>query len=44
VARRLMPNLLGRTEPDPVVLKDVEVSLSKAVAGLAKLSSFEQFA
>jgi len=44
VARRLIPNLLGRTEPDPVVLKDVEKSLSKAVDGLAKLSSFEQFA
>ena len=44
VARRLIPNLLGGTEPDPVVLKDVEKGLGKAVAGLVKLSTFEQFA
>jgi glutathione S-transferase len=44
VARRLIPNLLGRTTPDPAVLNEVEKSLSKAVDGLAKLSSFKQFA
>ena len=40
VARRLIPNLLLGTEPDPVVLKEVESSLNKAVIALAKLSSF----
>ncbi len=44
VARRLIPNLLGNTEPDPAVLKDVEAGLNKAVVALAKLSSFEHFA
>lgn len=44
VARRLIPNLLGRTQPDPTVLKEVEKSLDKAVAALPKLSTFEQFA
>lgn len=44
VARRLIPNLLGRTEPDPAVLKEVGKSLDKAVAALPKLASFEQFA
>jgi glutathione S-transferase len=44
VARRLIPNLLGRTQPDPTVLKEVESSLNKAVAALPKLSSFEQYA
>lgn len=44
VARRLIPNLLGRTEPDPTVLKEVEKSLDKAVAALPKLSAFEPFA
>jgi glutathione S-transferase len=44
VARRLIPNLLLGTEPDPVVLKEVENSFNKAVVALAKLSSFEQFA
>ncbi|TVP60925.1 MAG: glutathione S-transferase family protein [Halomonadaceae bacterium] len=44
VARRLIPNLLMRTKPDPEVLKDVAGSLEKAVAGLAKLSSFETYA
>jgi glutathione S-transferase len=44
VARRLIPNLLGGTQPDPEVLKDVEASLRKAVAALPKLSTFEPFA
>jgi glutathione S-transferase len=44
VARRLIPNLLGGTEPDPAVLKDFEVSISKAVKALPKLSSFKHFA
>ena len=43
-ARRLIPNLLGGTEPDAKVLQDFETSISKAVAALPKLSSFEQFA
>lgn len=44
VARRLIPNLLSGTQPDPVALKEVEKSLNKAVAALPKLSTFEQFA
>ena len=44
VARRLIPNLLGGSEPDPTVLSEVETSINKAVAALPKLSSFEQFA
>lgn len=44
VARRLIPNLLMGTPPDPAVLKDVESALSKAVTALPKLSSFEPFA
>jgi len=44
VARRLIPNLLGRTQPDPAVLKDVESGINKAVEALPKLSGFEQFA
>lgn len=44
VARRLIPNLLTGTEPDPTVLKEVEASLVKAVAALKRLSTFEQFA
>ena len=44
VARRLIPNLLSGTEPNPTVLKEVGDSLNKAVAALSKLSSFEQFA
>lgn len=44
VARRLIPNLLGNTEPDPAVLNDVDAGLTKASVALAKLSSFEQFA
>jgi glutathione S-transferase len=44
IARRLIPNLLGRTQPESAVLKEVESSLNNAVAALPKLSSFEQFA
>ena len=44
VARRLIPNLLGGSEPDPTVLSEVETSINKAVAALPKLSNFEQFA
>lgn len=44
VARRLIPNLLLRTEPDPTVLKEVEKGLDKAAAALPTLSAFEQFA
>lgn len=44
VARRLIPNLLSGTQPDPGLLKEVETSLNKAVAALPRLSSFEQFA
>ncbi|MFL1406543.1 glutathione S-transferase family protein [Marinobacter sp. M1N3S26] len=44
VARRLIPNLLTGSTPDPVVLKEVESSLDKAAAALPKLSTFEPFA
>jgi glutathione S-transferase len=44
VARRLVVNLLAGTEPDKVVLKEVESALNKAVVALRKLSSFELFA
>ena len=44
VARRLIPNLLGNTEPDATVLQEVETSLNKAVVALSKLSNFEKFA
>jgi glutathione S-transferase len=44
VARRLIPNLLGGTEPDPAVLKEFKNSINKAVQALPKLSSFENFA
>ena len=44
VARRLIPNLLGGSEPDPTVLREVESSINKAVSALPTLSSFEQFA
>lgn len=44
VARRLIPNLLGGTKPDPAVLKEVEENLSKAVLALPRLSTFEHFA
>ena len=44
VARRLIPNLLSGTAPDPAVLKEFEVSIKKAVKALPKLSNFEHFA
>ena len=44
VARRLIVNLLTGTQPDAVVLKEVEASLSKSVVALSKLSNFEHFA
>jgi glutathione S-transferase len=44
VARRLIPNLLGGTDPDPAVLKEFKTSIGKAVKALPKLSNFEQFA
>jgi glutathione S-transferase len=44
VARRVIPNLLLGTPPDPAVLKEVEKGLDKAVVALAKLSNFEKFA
>jgi glutathione S-transferase len=44
VARRVIPNLLSGTTPEPAVLKDVQTGLTKATAALAKLSKFEQFA
>ena len=44
VARRLIPNLLGGTAPEPAVLKEVERSLDKAAAALPKLSGFDDFA
>ncbi|HBX38193.1 MAG TPA: glutathione S-transferase family protein [Pseudohongiella sp.] len=44
VARRLIPNLLLGTKPDPTALKEVEKGLEKAVTALPKLSSFETFA
>lgn len=44
VARRLIPNLLGNTEPAPQVLAEFEASINKAVPALAKLSDFKQFA
>jgi len=44
VARRLIPNLLGNTEPDPAVLEDVSAGLTKAAAALGKLSTFDPFA
>jgi len=44
VARRLIPNLLTNTEPDSIVLQEVEASINKAVVALSKLSSFSPFA
>lgn len=44
VARRLIPNLLGGTEPEAAVLQEIESSFDKSVVALAKLSTFEQFA
>jgi glutathione S-transferase len=44
VARRLIPNLLTGTEPDPLLVKEVGNSLNKAAVALSRLSNFEQFA
>jgi len=44
VARRLIPNLLLGTEPDPAVLEETGANLEKAATALSKLSRFEQFA
>jgi glutathione S-transferase len=44
VARRLIPNLFSGMEPDPTVLKEVEIGFTKAAVALAKLSSFKSFA
>lgn len=44
VARRLIPNLLTNTEPDSIVLEDVQTSINKAVVAFSKLSSFNPFA
>ncbi|MEC9132443.1 MAG: glutathione S-transferase family protein [Pseudomonadota bacterium] len=43
-ARRMIPNLIGGTEPDPAVLKEFETNITKATTALGKLSSFESFA
>ena len=43
-ARRMIPNLLGGTDPDPAVLQEFATNISKATVALAKLSSFESFA
>ena len=44
MARRVIPNLLSGTTPEPTVLKEVQTGLTKATAALAKRSTFEQFA
>ena len=43
-ARRMIPNLIGGTEPDPAVLKEFETNITKATTALGKLSSFDPFA
>ena len=43
-ARRMIPNLLGGTEPDPAVLKEFQTNITKATTALGKLSSFDSFA
>jgi glutathione S-transferase len=43
-ARRMIPNLLSGTEPNPTVLKEFETNITKATTALAKLSNFENFA
>ena len=43
-ARRMIPNLIGGTEPDPAVLKEFETNITKATTALGKLSSFDFFA
>ena len=44
VARRVIPNLLSGTQPEPTVLNEVKTGLTKASAALAKLSDFKHFA
>ena len=43
-ARRMIPNLLGGTEPNPAVLQEFATNITKATTALARLSSFESFA
>ena len=43
-ARRMIPNLLGGTEPDPAVLTEFETNIAKATTALGKLSRFDAFA
>jgi glutathione S-transferase len=43
-ARRMIPNLLAGTEPNPDVLKEFATNIRKAASALAKLSAFEAFA
>ena len=43
-ARRMIPNLLMGTEPQPEVLQEFETNIRKATGALARLSSFQQFA
>ena len=44
VARRLIPNLLMGTPPDPTALEEFNTKITKATGALAKLSSFDVFA
>jgi glutathione S-transferase len=44
VGRRLIPNLISGTQPEPAVAQEFEKSINKAVEALAKLSTFDQFA
>jgi glutathione S-transferase len=44
VARRLIPNLLTGKAPDALIIKEVRNNLNKAALGLAKLSTFEEYA
>ena len=43
-ARRMIPNLLSGTQPDPAVLKEFETNIHKAADALGQLSSFESYA
>ena len=43
-ARRMIPNLLSGTEPNPNVLQEFETNIGKATVALTKLSNFESFA
>ena len=44
VARRLIPNLISGTQPEPAVAQEFETNINKAAEALAKLSDFSQFA